>query len=700
MDDLQTTEDGFNFNAYGFVVRLLHADIPVYWAIAAGKEKDEADFSALASEIWPTNGTAEEYCYAGGPFIIRSCSSDAALDLLASLPESYQDVVVHILEEDAEVDIRYELRHKPRVLVSDLGGYGDLHVELLEGAGLEEETHYSVASTTEELADDLSCDCYTIVTEPHYDDDCSLPEYYFAVEEFVMSGGNFLAMSSAIKTFENFDDEDNSTETGFLTYDGIYDFPTCTDEFDYPNADLPFGQFIGGLSNNYPDVTYGFCVNSGDEGCDDEPEEEDCEEDGEDYYYDEEEEAGDLFINNGYVQVMNGPDAELCDNGEAAIIASVAKLETDNTYGIGGLVFYLAGPDWDNSEICLDTALRMYFNALLMPAYPADGCELSFCPDGETCLSSLSCLTCTCVNNQAQYTAIEGCCDSECDCPEGEICIDGACGEPECECDDECDYFEECVEGQCVFVEECCEVDSDCGEGVCFQCCDGVCSHIEGCCSSDDDCPLDSVCEDNACVQTCCESDDDCGANEVCSDGACIPLDCCYSDEDCGYDASNPCVMCNTTTGTCGIKDDCCIASSNCSTCYECVYNSCQRVGSCCLRDEECAPECTCVESLCSCPKGDGGLGGDGSITGDGDGSQTAAIVGGTIGGLVGLAALAGVAAVLAAAAFMLIRYLKAGNVPQGIGQSLANPFDAESHVNPLHTAQEQSVLNPLYSDI
>ena len=49
----------FNISAYGIAVHLLHANIPVKWAIANNKAKDAVDFSATAHQVEPTVGSSE-----------------------------------------------------------------------------------------------------------------------------------------------------------------------------------------------------------------------------------------------------------------------------------------------------------------------------------------------------------------------------------------------------------------------------------------------------------------------------------------------------------------------------------------------------------------------------------------------------------------------------------------------------------------
>jgi len=43
---------GFTFSSFkGFAVRLLHANVPLYWAIASNKAKDAVDFTAMSQRV-------------------------------------------------------------------------------------------------------------------------------------------------------------------------------------------------------------------------------------------------------------------------------------------------------------------------------------------------------------------------------------------------------------------------------------------------------------------------------------------------------------------------------------------------------------------------------------------------------------------------------------------------------------------------
>ena len=61
-NSLQQNSNGyFNTYAYGLVVALLHADVPVKWAISSTKIKDGIDFSANAKKVAPSVGSTNSY---------------------------------------------------------------------------------------------------------------------------------------------------------------------------------------------------------------------------------------------------------------------------------------------------------------------------------------------------------------------------------------------------------------------------------------------------------------------------------------------------------------------------------------------------------------------------------------------------------------------------------------------------------------
>src|SRR5690554_3926433 len=59
----------FNLKSYGLVYKLLQAGIHVKWAIKAGKEQGEIDFSAMSEGFSPNFIPASMLDFRGGPFI-------------------------------------------------------------------------------------------------------------------------------------------------------------------------------------------------------------------------------------------------------------------------------------------------------------------------------------------------------------------------------------------------------------------------------------------------------------------------------------------------------------------------------------------------------------------------------------------------------------------------------------------------------
>ena len=72
----------FNITAYGLVSALLHTNIPVKWAIAAGKAKDGIDFTAKAQRIFPTAASVSNFSFRAGPFIVPASFTNKALPIL------------------------------------------------------------------------------------------------------------------------------------------------------------------------------------------------------------------------------------------------------------------------------------------------------------------------------------------------------------------------------------------------------------------------------------------------------------------------------------------------------------------------------------------------------------------------------------------------------------------------------------------
>jgi len=112
------------------------------------------------------------------------------------------------------------------------------------------------------------------------------------------------------------------------------------------------------------------------------------------------------------------------------------------------------------------------------------------------------------------------------------------------------------------------------------------------------------------------------------------------------------------------------------------------------MADSDCSDGCQCVKMVCECTRGDG-FAGDGGHTGDGeDGGKIAAIVGGTVGGVAGLALI------LLALGLLLVRMMQAGTAPASAATATAMQTLTDTNINPLHQPMmQEGHLNPFYEE-
>jgi Cys-rich repeat protein len=219
-----------------------------------------------------------------------------------------------------------------------------------------------------------------------------------------------------------------------------------------------------------------------------------------------------------------------------------------------------------------------------------------------------------------------GGCQSDEDCPAGQICSGGQCADsPTCSSDSQCEMGQVCVAGACVAG---CRSNRDCPSG--WTCLpqtgpNGTCAE----CQVDGDCGPGRACADLRCVFYCtsdahctplfcdqashqcvaCTADAHCAEGEICEALACQVG--CRQDADC---ASG---HCNTQTHTCAQcvgNDDCplgslcfaeqcvtgCQGNRDCPAGLQCDPNLGDH-GTCveCLVDGDCQPTYQCVTGLC-----------------------------------------------------------------------------------------------------
>jgi hypothetical protein len=330
MDNDKQIADGsaFNIRAYGLVNSLLWSEIPVKWAIRAGKAKDGIDFSATAQRLYPSAVPAAALDFRGGPFIVHKYFAHDAKNVIEAFGNS---VAVYELTADATVDVRYTLEHKPRIAVLDDGGNAAIHMAVLANAGFVSGTHYEHVYAAS-LATINASMCYTFASEPHYGETPPTSDGPVqAIRNFVQSGGNFLAECAAVESYEN-----NPTYGRFQTTNGI----TVTNSggssmlFDHP--DLSYSQFQGALAPGGGSVK-DWMLNGG------------------------------SWQNNGHIHVKNSPATN-------TFIATASKL----TNGAGSLVFYQGSHDYEGTTLPLLNGQRMYLNAVLTPSARPTNCNPYF----------------------------------------------------------------------------------------------------------------------------------------------------------------------------------------------------------------------------------------------------------------------------------------------------------------------------------
>jgi hypothetical protein len=190
------------------------------------------------------------------------------------------------------------------------------------------------------------------------------------------------------------------------------------------------------------------------------------------------------------------------------------------------------------------------------------------------------CATC------ATYTLYPPC-DSDADCEEGSVCVEGEC-RPLDACTTDADCTEPgfvCIDGHCQAPE--CSLDDDCAPDQ--RCIDHHCTDCN--CQTDADCPLDEfcylecVCRDREVVP--CDSDEDCAEGELCIDSACVPAPLCERDADCP-----PGLVCDG-----GVCVHPCETDDDCGMFHLCVDGHCLQQ---CLSDALCLePGTICENNLC-----------------------------------------------------------------------------------------------------
>ena len=348
----------FNFNCYGHVVKLLHANIPCKWIIATLKQQDQPDIvNAPVKRMLPTAGAATMATFYSGPIAVHAQYAATALALLtqfnsdlASITTSLNTNVVTVFQTTGPitVSVRHELTNKPYVGISNAGGYGSIAIGYMNYASLSQVTHYSYLGDATALRSIDTTTCYTLIVEMHFADP-GTNVYAQAAQSFLQSGGNVMVECAAISTYEN-------NGIPFVSTAGVKD--TGTQAQTPYTPDLPIAQYYTPISNEAFQSRIRFAKLSG---------------------------GGSQW---------EGYDACVVCTTEANIQSRVARAMAAKlpyaSGSAGGVYLALGGHDWLDTtgaggpstlNIASDNGARLYYNALLIPSKRPDSCALNVVSD-------------------------------------------------------------------------------------------------------------------------------------------------------------------------------------------------------------------------------------------------------------------------------------------------------------------------------
>ncbi len=345
---VQAGQAPFNLKAYGLVNAFLQNGIPVKWAIRAGKNKDEVDFTGLAEQVAPQSASAAALDFRAGPFIVPDTLLPCGLSTRQIIQRYGNGVAVYRLTAPATADIRYTLIHRPKIAVFNNGGNQLIHTKILDAAGI---GNYDVMDAVD-IGNLINC--YTFVSEPHADTNQISLTVINAVRSFVLNGGNFLAQCHAVNSYEN--------RGLFQTTTGIAILNTPVDHL-YPNADLAFSQMHGPLQENEGGSIQNWAPK-----------------------------PGSAWLPSMYPAVSHIEMDTVVATGAHLIAASAP----------GGNVFYLGGHDYSQgkggtnlSTLARVNGLRLYLNGIFIPSKNSNGAWANAGPDlSKGCSDSVT-LGCT-----------------------------------------------------------------------------------------------------------------------------------------------------------------------------------------------------------------------------------------------------------------------------------------------------------------
>ncbi len=321
----------FNLKSYGLVVHLLNNGKKIKWIIKAGKGKDSIDFSVNATKIKPVTGTAANFNFKAGPFVIFAADTTGVAALIngfnAGISNTNDKVKVYKTNASVTVDVRYDMTgFVPKAAILDDGASVAIHVANMT------ECNVTTANYKITIGTALLTDCYTFASEAHNSNTGQeVDNAISSIHRFVEYGGNFLAQCHALSNYEN------NVLGRFQTINGVtIENAGAGTNISYGNPDLSYSQFDGAFS-----ISKGGSVRN--------------------------------WSNIG--SSINNFHKHARGNADTTIIgASVSKHRS----GTGGLVFFLGNHRFDDQIGTLTSinGLRMYMNAFLTPVGIATNCSI------------------------------------------------------------------------------------------------------------------------------------------------------------------------------------------------------------------------------------------------------------------------------------------------------------------------------------
>ena len=146
-----TSQDTGALRAYGLVYKLLSNNIPVQWAIRAGKAAGATDVTisapAAVKNLETGAAIAVPISYRGGPFIIDAADRAAALPIINAWLASDAVTVVHDVTGTFTADIAKTLTAAPRVAVL-MDGFQAIAIGGFNAAGIPDSTGAAWSATS------------------------------------------------------------------------------------------------------------------------------------------------------------------------------------------------------------------------------------------------------------------------------------------------------------------------------------------------------------------------------------------------------------------------------------------------------------------------------------------------------------------------------------------------------------------------